>query len=458
MDFSAFDAYVDAHVDQAIADLCDLCAIPSTANNPPALQQAVVHVVRLAERAGLRTELVTERADRPPIVLGEAGAGKPILMVYNHYDVQPADPLDEWHTPPFTPTLRNGHLYARGVADNKVNLVARLSATEAYRAVFGELPVHVRFVWEGEEESGGDQLRAFTQARAAWIAEADGCLWESGYRDDSGAHVLSLGVKGLLCVELAVRTGIVDAHSGQAALVPNAAWRLIEALATLRAPDGSLMIDGFAEQVAPIEGADRALLAALPFNETDYRARYGIARLVGDRHGIDAQEALFFRPTCTINGLVAGYTGEGSKTIVPCQARATLDMRLVPDLTPPIAFELLQAHLARRGFTDVTVTEIDSGTMPARTSPTTAIARAAIEALRNVSGRAPIVYPLNPASGPMYELCQAHGVPAANFGCGWSGSRVHAPNENIRISDFIEGIKAFGRLLAVFPRCCRASD
>ncbi len=452
MDFSAFDAYVDAHADAAIRDLSALCALPSIQGNKEGIAGAVSAVMQLAQRAGLQAEIVALRPDLPPIITGEDGTGQPLLMVYNHYDVQPADPNEGWLSPPFTPTLRDGHLYGRGVADNKVNLVARLLAVEAYRATYGALPVHVRFVWEGEEESGGDQLALFTRQRADWLAEADGCVWESGYRDDSGVPVLTLGVKGLLCVELNVQTGSIDAHSGQGALVPNAAWRLVEALSTLRAPDGGVLIDGFMDHVAPIAEADRALLYNLPFNMHEYAERYGLSQLLGSRTGIDAMEALYFGTACTINGLSAGFEGDGTKTIVPSRATAKLDLRLVPNLSPRLVFDLLRAHLDRHGFADIRLSELDSGTMPARTSANTAIAQAAIEALSTFAGRPPIVYPVSPGSGPMYELCQSHGVPAANFGCGWSGSHVHAPNENIRLADFIEGIKVFGRMLEAFPR------
>lgn len=454
MDFSAFDAYVDANADRIIADLSALCAMPSVSTNPQGLKDAYERVAALGEAAGLHTEIVSLRDDRPPIVTGESGAGKPLLMVYNHYDVQPADISEGWHNPPFEPTIRDGHLYARGVADNKVNLVARIAATAAYRAVYGELPVHVRFVWEGEEETGGEQLALFTHARAAWLAEADGCLWESGYRDENNVPVLTLGVKGIACVELHVRTADIDAHSGHAGIVPNAAWRLVEALNTMRAPDGMVLIDGFMDRVAPISEPDRALLRGLPLDESEYTARYGARFTVGNRKGIEALEAFFFGPTCTIEGLTAGYQGPGSKTIVPCEAHAKLDLRLVPNLDPGTVMRLIREHLARRGYGDIEVIEVDGGTMPARTQPNTAITQAAIEALTAVAGVPPIVYPLTPGSGPMYELCQAHGVPAVNFGCGWSGSHVHAPNENIRLVDFITGIKVFGRLLEAFPRYC----
>jgi acetylornithine deacetylase/succinyl-diaminopimelate desuccinylase-like protein len=455
MDFSAFDAYVDAHAPEALDKLIEICKLPSVQGRTDALEATVETVMRFAKQAGLQTSAVRLRQDCPPIVLGESAQqaeAAPLLMVYNHYDVQPEDPIEEWISPPFEPTLRDGHLYARGVADNKVNLIARLFAVQVWHAVYGALPLHLRFVWEGEEESGGGQLAAFTKARADWIAQADGCLWESGYRDDNGAPVLSLGVKGLTCLELRCKTGTLDAHSGQGGLVPNAIWTLINALATMRAPDGTVTIDGFQERIVRPSAADLALLDDLPWAEEEYRARYGLDALVGGRTGKAAMEVLFFGTTCTINGISGGFEGEGTKTVVPCEARAKLDLRLVPNLDPDTVAELIRAHLARRGFDQIEVVTFEGNTMPARTSPDTAIAQAAIEALQSASGIPPIVYPVSPGSGPMYELCQAHGVPAANFGCGWSGSHVHAPNENIRVADFIEGIKAFGRLIEAFPR------
>ena len=452
MDFSAFDAYIEAHIEDALADLIALCRIPSVEGRKEALGEAVAKVRELAASAGIAAQSVAPRADRPPIITGEVGDTGPLLMVYNHYDVQPEDPLDAWETPPFEPTLRGGHLYARGVADNKVNLVARIFAVRAWNAVYAALPLRLRFIWEGEEESGGEQLAAFVDARHEWIGEAEGCLWESGYRDDSGAPVISLGVKGLLCRELRCKTASSDAHSGQGGLIPNAIWRLINALNTMRAPDGTVTIDGFQERVVIPSTADLALLDPLPWSAEEYRERYGVDMLVGGRTGTEALKVLFFGTSCTINGISGGFEGEGTKTVIPATARAKLDLRLVPNLQPALVLDLIRTHLARRGYEDIEVIPFEGNTMPARTSPESAIAKAAVEALYAVGGVAPIVYPISPGSGPMYELCQAHGVPAANFGCGWSGSHVHAPNENIRVSDFVEGIKAFGRLIEAFPR------
>lgn len=450
-EFSAFDSYVDSHAEQFIGNLIQLCAIPSIDGRTDAMLKAEQIVVSLAEKAGLKTQRFTFGSNHPAIITGEGGDG-PTLMVYNHYDVQPEDPLNEWITAPFIPTLRNGHLYARGAADNKGNVVARLSALTAWRTVYGDLPVSLHYVWEGEEETGSQQLSEFGVAQSKWISQAAGCLWEGGYREDNGASVLFLGAKGIACFELRATTAITDAHSSQGGLILNAAWVLIEALQTMRASNGTVTIDGFADYVMPPTEAEMRLLDALPFDANQYVQRYGIPHLLGHQSDRDAKKTLYFGTTCSINGLASGHQGEGTKTVIPHYARAKIDLRLVPNLTPAKVAILIRAHLARRGFSHIEVFEYSGNTLPARSSPESAIAKAATEALQRASGYQPVVYPVMPGSGPMYELCQANGVPVAGFGCQWTGSRVHAPNENIRVADFIECIKAFGRLIEAFPR------
>jgi acetylornithine deacetylase/succinyl-diaminopimelate desuccinylase-like protein len=192
------------------------------------------------------------------------------------------------------------------------------------------------------------------------------------------------------------------------------------------------------------------MLAQIPFDADAIQRSMGIRSFLGGLTGVAALRRLIFEPTCTINGIWGGYTGPGSKTVIPCQAAAKLDFRLVPDLTPAIAFHLLREHLARRGFDDVEVVDGEDGLMPTRTDLNASIVRAAISALTQVHDMAPVVYPSMAGSGPMYQLCQAYGIPAVSIGIGWTESRVHAPNESIRVADFIEGIKVMGRLYRMF--------
>ncbi len=232
MNYYDFDAYVDAHADEFIGHLIALCRVPSVAAEGGApIESAAAMALALCAQAGVAAELTPTGG--APVVLGHAGAGPRGLLIYNHYDVQPPDPLDQWLSPPFEPTIRDGVLYTRGVADNKGNLVARLCAAAAYREVFGALPLRLVFVLEGEEEVGSPHLASFAADHADLLRTLDGCIWEAGYKDEAGRPVATLGLKGILAVELHVRTANSDAHSGSGGLYSNAAWRLVDALSTL---------------------------------------------------------------------------------------------------------------------------------------------------------------------------------------------------------------------------------
>jgi len=452
MDFQRFDAYVDAHATEYLAKLTGLARIPSiAAEGGPAMDDAAAAVVALCAWAGVQAEQIPTE-DGPPIILGRTEDGARSLLIYNHYDVQPPDPLDAWTTPPFEPAVRVGVLYGRGVADNKGNLVARLAAARAYRETLGPLPLRLLFVLEGEEEVGSPHLASFAEAHADLLRGMDGCIWESGYKDEADRQTISLGLKGVLSLELHVRTAASDAHSGNGGLYPNAAWRLVEALSTLRAPDGQVTVDGFLDRVRPPTDREMAMLARIPFDAAAIQRSLGMSGFLGGLTGIAALRRLIFEPTCTINGILGGYTGPGSKTVIPARAMAKLDLRLAPDQTPEIALELVRAHLTRRGFTDVSVIESEGGLMPARSDPGAAIVRAAVAALAEVHGEEPIVFPSAAGSGPMYQLCQAYGIPAVSCGVGWANSRTHAPDESIRIADFVEGIKAMGRIYGRFAQ------
>lgn len=453
MNFQALDRYVEQHQDLILAQLMDLCRIPSTSvENGPAMAEARDMVLALCAEAGVATEVVPQEGG-PAVVIGRAGAGPRRLMIYNHYDVQPPEPLDQWTTPPFEPQLREGKLFARGASDNKGDLVARLWAIRAYQEAIGPLPVKLFYVIEGEEEVGSPHLASFAQANQETLRQMDGCLWEFGYTDAESRPVVNLGVKGILAVDLQVRTADTDAHSSFGGLFPNAAWRLVQALDTLRTPGGEVTVDGLMDRVRPPSPAELALLDSLPWDGQTMLETYGIDEgFLGDLSGVPALRRLLFEPAVSINGLVGGYTGPGSKTVIPAQAMAKLDFRLVPDLTPELVLGLLRAHLDRRGFADVEVQVLEDGLMPARTDPNAAIVRAVRGALEDVHARPPVIYPTSAGSGPMYELCQAYGIDVASAGVGWYGSRAHAPDESVRLADLFAGIRWVGRLFERFAR------
>ena len=443
-----FNAYVDANAERFIAELQEACRQPSISAQKVGLEEMAQVVLERLRRLGAEARLI-EVEGAPPLVYGELGEGDRTLMFYNHYDVQPPEPLELWESDPFDPQIRQGALYARGASDNKGNLMARLQAIEAWLATRGELPLRVTFVVEGEEEVGSPHLAQFVAEHRELLEGADGCLWESGYKDPAERLVITLGLKGILYVELRAQGAAQDLHSSWATIVPNPAWRLVWALASLKDEEDRITLDGLMDHVAEPTPEEMEMLAAIPFEEEKLKADYGIPRFIRDLSGLELLKKHLFGPTCTICGFKTGYTGPGGKTVLPHEAVVKVDFRLVPDLTPELVMDLLRKHLDRRGFTDVEVVDL-SGVRPAKSDPQAPIVRAAVEAARAVYGREPVVYPLMAGSGPMYLLCQGLGIPAFSTGVGHAGSNIHAPNENIRLTDYIEGIKYIGELIRRF--------
>jgi acetylornithine deacetylase/succinyl-diaminopimelate desuccinylase-like protein len=314
----------------------------------------------------------------------------------------------------------------------------------------GDLPLKIKFVFEGEEEVGSPHLAQFVDENKELLLGADGCLWEGGRTDMSGRPELYLGLKGILYVELRARGASRDMHSSYAPLVPNPAWRLVWALNTLKDEEDRITVDGLMDHVAQPPADELELLDRIPFEGDKIKEDLGIPEFLGGERGTDAMRKLLYSPTCTICGMVAGYTGEGSKTVLPSEARVKIDFRLVPDLEPGLVLDLLRKHLDRRGFDDVDIVSM-SGEHPAKSPFEAPVAQAAIQAARAVYGQDPVVYPLMAGSGPMYPLSAALGIPAVSgMGVGHAKSRIHAPNENIRLEDYFRAVKFTGEFLRAF--------
>ena len=444
-----FYAYVDEEADRFIEDLKKLCSQPSIAAQGVGTTETACMVLDMLRGIGADARLI-EVTGAPPVVYGEIGQGKKTLIIYDHYDVQPPEPLDEWKSQPFSPEIRDGFLYCRGVADNKGDLVSRLQAIEGYQATSGSLPLKIKFVFEGEEEIGSPHLTQFVDENRELLVGADGWLWEGGRVDTSGRPELYLGLKGILYVELRARGASRDIHSSWAPLVPNPAWRLVWALNTLKDANDRLTLDGLMEHVAEPPAEESELLKRIPFNDGEMMEDLGLPELLGGVKGTEAIRRLLYSPTCTICGMMAGYTGEGSKTVLPNEARVKLDFRLVPNLEPDLVLDLLRSHLDRRGFDDVEIATM-SGEHPAKSSFNTPVALAAAKAASIVYGQEPVVYPSMAGSGPMYPLSMALGIPAVSgVGVGHAQSRIHAPNENISLEDYLRSIKFTGEFIRIF--------
>src|SRR6266511_5050697 len=436
--------YIDQHADEFVERLRTLCRQPSVSAQKIGLLETADMVERMARDVGAQTERI-ELQGGPPIVYGVIpGSGPRRLQLYDHYDVQPPEPLDLWRFEPFAADIADGRIWARGVSDNKGNLVARLCAIEAYQQTLGQLPLTISLVFEGEEEVGSPHLRQFTNsARGQELLAADACIWEAGYKDPAGRPSIALGCKGILYVELRVRSASKDLHSSWGAAVPNAAWRLTWALSTLKdANSERVLIPGFYDRVQPPSDRLLALADREPFDVSEYQRLFGTS---GFLHGWDGREArrhYLFDPTCTVCGLSSGYQGTGGKTVLPAEAFAKVDFRLLPDQDPDEILSLLRTHLSQQGFSDVEVVEVEGeGERAARSDPDASIVAAVVDTARELYGLEPLVLPNMAGTGPQYLLCAQFGVPAIGMGVGNADSNNHAPNVNILIADYIEGIK-----------------
>lgn len=441
------DRYLTSHLEENIAELADLCRQPSVSAHNWGLEETAVLVARMLEKRGFDVQVFPTGG--APIVFAErSGISPRTLLFYNHYDVQPAEPLELWESPPFEPLLRDGKLFGRGVSDDKGHFVNRLFAIDAVLDAYGELPCGIKFVVEGEEEVSSAHLEEFVH-RHKEILAADACIWEFGAVDSRDVPLQHLGLRGICYVELSVETADQDVHSGLGgSIFPNAAWRLVWALATLKNEQEQILIDGFYDRVKPPSPRELEYMAALPDNSQEYRDRYGIARFLNDMvGGVDLRVAEVFQPTCTICGLTSGYQGPGVKTVLPSKASAKVDFRLVPDQSPREILQLLREHLDRHGFQDVQITDL--GSEPAaRTDPDHPFVSLVVETARDVYGVPMQIIPMTGGSGPNYIFIDALNIPVVTLGFGYPGAQTHAPNENLRLDLYLKAARHTARIIS----------
>lgn len=442
--------HIDQHADDYIAALQRLVQQPSVAAKNVGMSETASLVQEMLNGIGAESRFVDTRGGFP-VVYGEiAGASPTTLSFYNHYDVQPAEPLDLWDSDPWAAEIRDGRIWGRGTADNKGNIAARIAAVDAYQKVRGRLPLRVKFIVEGEEEIGSPHLEHFT-ADHPELCRADACIWEFGGKDLDGRPAVFLGLKGICYVELRARGARQDQHSSVATSTPNPAWRLVWALASLKGPDERVLIPGFYDKVVPPTPEEIAALERMPNTEAKRLDHLGLDRFLLDLTGIELKQRDYFQPTCTISGIDSGYTGPGSKTVLPSRAMAKVDMRLVPDQDPHEVFATLRQHLDDQGFADVEAILLGPE-KPAKTPLDAPIAQVVVEAYRELYDAEPVVSPTSSGSGPWYELCTKFGIDACTAGVGHARSQGHAPNENIYVDDFVRGIKHICLIMERFAR------
>jgi acetylornithine deacetylase/succinyl-diaminopimelate desuccinylase-like protein len=441
---SAVDAYIEKNSGRFVEELKELCTFPSISNHGlEAIQPARDWLANRLTRFTDRVETL-EAGGMPALYAEVPGTGKRKLLLYQHYDVQPVDPVDLWSSPPFEPLEKDGRIFARGVADDKADVMARIHALEVLKSL-GEVPVTLRFLVEGEEEIGSQTFEKIAHDYHDKLT-ADGCLWESGTSfDDAGRPTLQFGCRGLLYVTLRVKLLDFDQHSGYASIYPSAAAYMIGALASLRDQDMNVKIAGFYDRAIKPTDADRRMMAKID-PEVDKRKKLvGFDKLVRDAKPEQVIEQMLFLPTCNFAGIGSGYQGSGSKTVLPAEAMAKLDFRLIPDQDPNEVMDQLRRHLDENGFEKIEIVAWE-GEKPARSDPDSAIGKTVIEAVREMHGE-PVIWPFMPATGPMHPVVSALGIPTVlPVGVGRPDNRIHAPNENIHSADYINTVRLMCRV------------
>ena len=447
----ALQRHIEKHLPEYIEDLKRLCRQPSVAAQNDGIQECAALVKGMLEDIGFEARVMPSGDERYPVVYGEqAGRSAKELLFYNHYDVQPAEPLELWDSPPFEPTERDGRIYARGVSDDKGHLMARLAALKAIREVRGELPCKVKFCIEGAEEIGSPGFETYVKQQRELLS-ADACIWEGGGVGGEGNPLIVLGLKGILYMELEVRSASRDSHSSYGAVVPNPAWRLVWALSTLKDQQEKVLITGFYDDIRPVTPQEEEAVSKMPSEEVNLRNELGISGFLNGLQGEAVRKRHIFEPTCTICGIESGYTGEGTKTVLPATAKVKIDFRLVPDQRPADILEKLKAHLAEKGFDDVKVNYWD-GEGPSRTDMDAPFVKLVTETARYVYGKEPAIVPNMPGSGPMAFISDELKLPIASSGVSYPDDKIHAPNENTRIDYFLKGVLHAAAILEAFGR------
>jgi len=434
-----------------INDLCKLVSQPSVSAKNQGLKECAELVRAMMSELGIKARMI-EVPGAPHVVYGELKSGQKgtkTLVIYNHYDVQPVEPLDEWKSDPFEPRVFGGKIFGRGVGDDKGEIVARFKAIESIQNSGGKVSPNLKWVIEGEEEVGSPHFHQFVLKNRN-LFRGDGCLWEGGDRSARGTPEVHLGVKGLLYVEFSLKVGKKDQHSMYGPIAPNPAWRLVNLLSTIRDRNGKILIKGFYDDVAKPTPEEKRLLHENEFDSEELRKALQLDYLLEEKTDEQTVTKLLYSPTANIAGFGSGYLGEGSKTIVPREAFVKMDFRLVANMRADDILARLRRHLKENGFEDVRLT-IHSREDPAKTNVASYIAQTLIRCTEMVYGRRPNVWPTIAGTGPLSLFTNKLKLPTAmGLGVSYPGSSFHAPNEHILVDHYAKAIRQLICLFSTF--------
>lgn len=404
------------------------------------------------EEAG--ADVILDDSYAAPFVMAKFSSNKPdakTLIFYNHYDTVPADGDQKWTVPPFELTERDGYLYGRGVDDDKGHITARLSAVKKYQAKNGgQVPVNIIFIMEGAEESASVDLDKYLAKYKEYLLGADLLVWEQGHRNSLHQLEIAGGNKGIVTFDLRVTSANLDIHSSYGGVIDSASWYLLAALQSMRARDGRILVDGIYEQVQEPNARELALVEEFALaTSQSLKEIYGLTlpTLVEERR--ELLKRLYFEPSMTIEGLSTGYLGQGVKTIIPAQASAKMEVRLVPGLEPHDVLDKIRKHLDKHGFDKVEVV-FTLGEMSYRSDMSAPAIVNVIELAKRLTPEGVAVLPTSPGTGPMHTVFHALGVPIAGFGLGNANSRDHAGDENVSIADYYSHVELIEELIASY--------
>ncbi len=429
--------YIESNKETFIGKLFDLLSRPSISSQNIGVRECGEALAEMARNAGMEAKVMETGGH--PVVFAQCivDPALPTVLFYGHYDVQPPEPLEDWLSPPFEPTIRDGRIFARGAADNKGQMLCHLLAVEAWLQAAGPLPVNVKMIFDGEEESGSVNLEKFVSGHREMLA-ADLVYTSDGPMHESGRPYVLLGVRGILYVELNAQGAKWDNHSGnKGGVVPNPAWILVDLLRTMRDPDGKILINGFYDDIEPPSERIMELVRSLPFDREKIKKTIGY-------DGLDLDPQTYYRrlllePTFNIAGFGSGYLGEGMKTIIPGTAVLKMDMRLVVNQDPDDIFEKFEAHV-RKHAPGVEVKKM--GTMaPSRTLPDIPEVAEVIEAVRSAYGSEPVIMPTLGGSLPDAVWTRTMATPSVMVPYANADENNHSPNENLVIECFFDGIR-----------------
>jgi len=449
--------FFEQHHQEYLEGLKSFLRIPSISTlseHKSDIQKAAEFVRGELAKAGLQEAQLIEGQGNPLVYAEWLGApGKPTILFYGHYDVQPPDPLDEWKTPPFEPAIRNDNIYARGSADDKGQVYLLIKAVDGLLRQHGRLPVNVKFLIEGEEEVGGEHIESYVASKPARI-KADAAVICDTEMFAPEMPTICVGLRGIVYGELIVQGADHDLHSGvYGGAAPNAMQAVAEIISALKDREGRIQIPGFYDRVVPPSAKEREAWARLPFNEQEYKEKeVGVKALVGEP-GVPLFERLWARPTFEVHGIRGGFIGEGAKTVIPAKAVAKISTRLVAEQRPPEAVAQIQKAIAAACPKDVTAEfKLIHSAPPSLVNPDNRFIKAAADAMQKVFGK-PTVYIRSGGSIPIVAAFdESLGIPSVMMGFGLPDDNLHAPNEKMHLPNFFRGIEAVAGYLELLGK------